>query len=146
MGLSRPLRALILAYVAVTLSPSYGLTIVSCDNPQFDTANATGSIRFAGFPPPNTIENNTCTLSTAVKEFRTFLPTLSHVEQTFRLNTDPMTDTNLTGLSYWGCMILLEGFDQPPISSMTNGTNTCDGVFSNDCYNAIISTINFSAI
>src|SRR2546421_7838161 len=101
MGLSRSQEALILAYM-VTLSPSYGLTIDSCDNPQFDTANATGSVRFAGFPPPSTIENNTWTLSTAVKEVQDIPANLSYIEQTFWLNTDPIIDTNLTDLPYWG--------------------------------------------
>lgn len=89
MGLPWPQKALIFAYVAVTLSPSDGQTIDACDDPQCDTANATGSVRFAGFPPPSTIEDNIWTLFTAVKEVQDIPANLSHIEQTFCLNTIP---------------------------------------------------------
>lgn len=47
----------------------------------------------------NTLENNTWTLPTAIKEIQEASVNESHIEQTFKLDTDPVIETNFTDLS-----------------------------------------------
>ena len=112
----------------------------SCNNPSFDTFNATASVDVPGFIYGNfnaSSENNTMTISTAITE--QYIPAVnqSSVLQTFWLDSQPEIDTNLTELPYWGCIITLKGFQETSQSARSSILNGCDGVFSNDCFRMI---------
>ena len=91
------------------------------------------------------IENNAWTISTAIPQ--SLLPTTNTatIQQDFWLNTDPLVTSNLTDLPYLGCAFLLQGFEHEPISTGTNDSTSCNGVFDNDCYNAMKSVATYSA-
>jgi hypothetical protein len=86
-----------------------------------------------------TIKNNTWTISTALTQSLLTTNNTSTIQQDFWLNMDPLVTSNLTYLPYWGGAFVLQGFEQEPISTGMNGSTSCNGVFDNDCYNAITS-------
>jgi hypothetical protein len=130
------------------LSSSIMSVAADCGNPVFNAVNATGSVRFPGFEfrqSEPTIENNTWRISTAVTESLSTTTNTTETQQEFWLNTNPPVTSNLTDLPYWGCVFLLQGFKQEPISSGMNDSTSCNGVFDSDCYNAITSVATSSA-
>jgi hypothetical protein len=130
------------------LSSSIMSVAVECGNTVFNAVNATGSIQFPGFDfrqSEPTLENNTWRVSTAVAESLSMTTNTTETQQDFWLNTNPLVTSNLTNLPYWGCMFLLQGFKQEPISTGTNDSTSCNGVFDSDCYNAITSVATSSA-
>jgi hypothetical protein len=130
------------------LSSSIMSVAVDCGNTIFNTVNATGSVQFPGFEfrqSEPTIENNTWRISTAVTESLSTTTNTTETQQDFWLNTNPPVTSNLTDLPYWGCVFLLQGFKQEPISNGTNDSSSCNGVFDSDCYNTITSVATSSA-
>jgi hypothetical protein len=129
------------------LSSSIMSVAVDCGNPVFNAVNATGSVQFPGFEfrqSEPTIENNTWKISTAVTELLSTTTNTTEIQQDFWLNTNLPVTSNLTDLPYWGCVFLLQGFKQELISSGTNDSTSCNGVFDSDCY-AITSVATSSA-
>jgi hypothetical protein len=118
---------------------------VSCESSSFTNVNATGSVTFGGFPASNSSNINTWTISTAITQTRDFAANTSSTDQTFWLNTSPVIETKLNDLPYWGCLILLEGFQKPLVSTRTNYSTTCDGIFSTDCYSATVDLVSLAA-
>ena len=121
---------------------------VECGNTAFDTVNATGSVQFPGFQfrqSEPTIKNNTWTISTALTQSLLATTNTTTIQQDFWLNTDPLVTSNLTNLPYWGCAVLLQGFEQEPLSTGTNDSTSCNGVFDNERYNAITAVATSSA-
>lgn len=134
-----------------TLSSSTMSIAVECGNNVFNAVNATGSVQFPGFQfrqSEPTLENYTWRISTAVTESllkMTNTTNTTKTQQDFWLNTNPLVTSNLTDLPYWGCIFLLQGFKQELISTGTNGSASCNGVFDSDCYDAITSVATSSA-
>lgn len=112
----------------------------SCDNPLFDTVNATASVSVAGFvynetdPSP---QNNTLHISTAITEQSIPSANETQVLQTFWLDSDPVIETNLTDLPYWGCMISLEGFEDQSTTTNASDLYGCGNILSSDCVRLI---------
>ena len=130
------------------LSSSITSVAIDCGNSVYNAVNATGSVQFPGFEfrqSEPTIENNTWRISTAVTESLLTTTNTTETQQDFWLSTNPLVTSNLTDLPYWGCVFLLQGFKQEPMSSGTNDSTSCNGVFDSDCYNAITSVATSSA-
>src|SRR6266536_5973352 len=102
-------RSVILSCLFAFLASISRAATSSCETPDFNTVNATGSVGFEGFPSPDSYKNHTWTISTAITQTQDFAANTSITEQTYWLKTDPVIETNLTDLPYWGCLILLEG-------------------------------------
>jgi len=123
-----------------------------CADTEHTLNNATGSILIPGFqpfistPPDVLLENDTWTVNTGISAIPDASTNSYNVEQSFWLETAPPIDTAPADLPYTGCAILLTGFKSPRISTGTNRTDSCNGVFDTSCYNAIISTINTFAL
>jgi hypothetical protein len=120
-----------------------------CNNSQFQTYNATGSISFPGFQPPSAtsmlaaLPSGTWTISTAIKDHRNYTKNTSHVEQTFWLDTNPFVNLSSSDLPYAGCALVL--YPNPANTTIIVpgiGENGCQGVFDSTCYNAIIAAVN----
>jgi hypothetical protein len=108
-------------------------------------ANATGSIKIPGFQPfiaAPAVQNSTWTVSTTINQVQNFQDNNNFILQDFWLETDPPINTAPADLPYTGCAILLSEFSGPRISTGTNDSNSCDGVFDTSCYNAITGTVN----
>jgi len=114
----------------------------SCTNTDFLSYNATGSITFAGFQPPELGTNSTWTLSTAVveKPNPAFSPPTAQMLQTFFLTTTPFVDLSAPELPLTGCVIALAASGNP--SSSGSAQNGCAGVLASSCQQAIIEQVN----
>jgi hypothetical protein len=120
-----------------------------CNNSEFQTYNATGSIYLPGFQPPGATNllgappTGTWTISTAIKQHLNYTANTSHVDHTFWLDTNPFVNLSSSDLPYIGCALLL--YPNPASTTIiVPGTdeNGCQGVFDSDCYNAIIAAVN----
>jgi hypothetical protein len=140
-----PQPRLIIAILIADLSVISGAqTANSCISNQPTTANATSSIGIAGFQPfidTPLVQNSTWTISTAIDEVQDFESNNYIIEQSFWLDAQPPITTSAADLPYTGCAVLLTGFSSPRISTGTNSTNSCDGVFDTACYNAIVGAV-----
>lgn len=145
MGLSFVHRSVPLSCLLPFLAAIHHVAAVSCESSAFTNVNATGSVTFGGFPAPNSSNINDWTISTAITQTLHFAANTSSTEQTYWVNTNPVIETKLNDLPYWGCLILLEEFQKPLVSTGTNYSTTCDGIFSTDCYSAIADLVNWAA-
>ena len=115
-----------------------------CVSTEHTAANATGSLEIAGFQPfidTHIVQNSTWTISTGINQIEDLNSNSYYVEQHFWLDTQPVINTSPADLPYTGCALLLTGFSSPRISTGTNSSNSCNGVFDTDCYNAIVGTV-----
>lgn len=127
---------------------SYDASSSTCDNDVFDSVNATGSMQFNDLPSPDN-QNHTWTISTAITEL-TYGPDAypsnsTQLYQTWWLNTEPVIETNVTDLPYWGCFIVLDGFKETLVSDPPGGSDTCTGVLSDPCYSDLLDDIAWRA-
>jgi len=120
----------------------------SCSSSAFSMVNATGSVRFPGLLP-NQPANETWTLSTGA-----VLPDPSSASLFFWLDTDPKIVIAPSKLPYDGCTIALgtQAFGSPQVDDNTTTTtaayqgNSCTGMFKQDCYDAVLETVNSNII
>lgn len=138
------MRALSLCFLATTIhSVNAANKPRSCSNDLFSAMNATGSTRFPGLLPNGTA-NETWTLNTGVE----VLPGTSLFDQYFWLDTDPTIDIPPLQLPVNGCAKAIQVQTHGPLLvdniTTTNSSqyNSCAGVFEQDCYNAILDTLN----
>jgi hypothetical protein len=116
----------------------------SCIYTEHTAANATGFAEVAEFQPfiqTPVVHNSIWTISTAINEVQDFESNSYVVEQSFWSDTSPLISTSPADLPYMGCIILLTGFSSPKISTGTNSSDSCNGVFDTSCYDAILDII-----
>jgi hypothetical protein len=115
-----------------------GLMDSPCNNnsDSFTSYNATGNFSIPGFVPPGVTDTGNWTLSTALYRQAVQSRNQSFVVQNFWLDTAPVQDLSSSDLPYTGCAILLT-LAHDKVSTGTNGNNSCNGVFSDKCFNAL---------
>lgn len=126
---------------SIYLAPIYAQQDPACTDPDFSSYNATGSVTFDGFQPPELGINSTWTISTAIVDKPDPSTNTAVMLQTFWLDSTPFVDLSSTDMPLTGCVIALAESGNPASSDPT-GDNTCSGVLASSCQQAIIDQVN----
>lgn len=104
----------------------------------WDYANATTNLTIPGFTPPGFSPRN-WTVNIGLRDSRDALRNTSQDQVTLWIDS-PAEDDNLTSvdLPYIGCVVAFD-MRQYKKSSGQGGEDGCKGVFSDKCYNALVS-------
>jgi hypothetical protein len=117
----------------------------ACDEPTFNSINATGSTSFPGFHPNGSLsgfQEANWTLHTGLVDIVVPTDNSSFILQKWWLSTDPIITTPATEFPFAGCTFLLDYSYYQKIGAVSPGSNTCGNIFNDACQTAIIDMIN----
>lgn len=132
----------VFVYLAYIITTALGDT--TCSNLDFLHVNATGSVSVPGFiygQNNTSVSSSNLTFSSAIIQQNLSPVNTSRLLQSFYLDAQPVVSTPLP---YWGCMSAFTAFSPPRHRSGHNASTLsgCQGVFSSNCYTAILATAN----